>query len=63
VVFGHVIAVEAGAVVGLDQRQPIGVERAERFAGVPVHVVEHAEAHHALLPVINSDRMLLRGRS
>ena len=43
---GEVIAVEAGAVVGLDQLQPVGVELAERHARV-VHVVEHAEFHGA----------------
>ena len=41
---GDVIAVEAGAVVGLGDGQPVGVELAERHARV-VDVVEDAEFH------------------
>jgi hypothetical protein len=44
VMLGHVIAVEAGLVVGLDQRQAIGIETIER-AGAAIHVVKHAELH------------------
>jgi hypothetical protein len=44
VVLGHVVAVQAAAVVGLDQRQPIGVLRAEIVLR-SVHVVEDAELH------------------
>ena len=42
VVLGAVVAVEAGAVVGLDQLEPVLVERGER-PGVAVDVVEDAE--------------------
>ena len=43
---GDVIAVEARAVVGLGDGQPVGVELAERHARV-VDVVEDAEFHAA----------------
>src|SRR4051812_25366565 len=38
------IAVEPGAIVGLDEAQTVGIELRERNARV-VHVVEHAELH------------------
>ncbi len=41
---GEVIAVDSGAIIGLRQRQPIGVKLAERHAGM-VHVIENAEFH------------------
>ena len=44
VMFGDVIAVEAGAIVSLGDGQPLGVELAERHARV-VDVVEDAEFH------------------
>jgi hypothetical protein len=41
---GEMIAVKAGAVVGFEQLEPVGVELAERGPCV-VHVVEHTELH------------------
>ena len=46
---GDVIAVEARAVVGLGEPQPVGVELAERHARV-VDVVEDAEFHEPASP-------------
>ncbi len=43
---GEVIAPDAGAVIGFDQREPVGIKLAERHARV-VHVIEHAEFHEA----------------
>ena len=48
VVLGDVIAVEAGAIVGLGDGQPLGVKLAKRHARV-VDMVEDAEFH--ALPV------------
>jgi hypothetical protein len=45
-VFGEMVAVETGAVIGFDQSQPIGVELTERDPRV-VQVVEHTEFHVA----------------
>jgi hypothetical protein len=45
-VFGQMVATETGAVIGLDQLQPIGVELTERDPRV-VQVVEHTEFHLA----------------
>ena len=42
--FGEVIAVDAAAVIGFDQLEPIGVELPKWPARI-VHVVEHAEFH------------------
>src|SRR5215813_11171298 len=46
VVLGDVVAIDAAAVIGFDQLEPIGVECAERAAPV-VHVIEYAEFHAA----------------
>src|SRR3984893_11484253 len=46
VVLGDVVAIDAAAVIGFDQLEPIGVERAKRPAPI-VHVIEHAEFHAA----------------
>src|SRR5262249_41389903 len=46
VVLGDVVAIDAAAVIGFDQLEPIGVERAKRRASI-VHVIEHAEFHAA----------------
>ena len=43
---GEVIAPDAGAVIGFDQLEPVGIKLAERHARV-VHVIEHAEFHAA----------------
>ena len=43
-VLGEVIAVDAGAVIGFGQREPVGIKLAERHARI-VHVVEYAEFH------------------
>ena len=47
-VLGDVIAVEARAVIGLGDGQPVGIELAERHPRV-VDVVEDAEFHTALV--------------
>src|SRR5215470_14024078 len=49
VVLGDVVAIDAAAVIGFDQLEPIGVERAKRRARV-VHVIEHAEFHASIPP-------------
>src|SRR5712691_12842654 len=46
VVLGDVVAIDAAAIIGFDQLEPIGVERAKRSAPI-VHVIEHAEFHEA----------------
>jgi hypothetical protein len=47
--FCHVVAVETGAVVFLDQPEPVGVEPVKR--GLPaIHVIEHAKLHRTDLP-------------
>ena len=43
-VFGEMIAADAGTIISLDQQEPIGVELTERHPRV-VHVVEHPEFH------------------
>src|SRR5262245_5008557 len=43
-VLGEVVAVNAAAIVGFDELEPIGIKLPERHAGV-VHVVEHTEFH------------------
>src|SRR5271165_3871904 len=42
--FGEVVGVDAGAIIGLDQAQPILVVLAERQARM-VQVIEYAEFH------------------
>ena len=43
-VLGEMVGVEAGAVIGVDDRQPIGVEIGER-AVAAVEIIEDAELH------------------
>jgi hypothetical protein len=51
VVLGDVVAPDAGAIVGFDELEPIGVKLPERHAGI-IHVVEHAEFHGGLLGIL-----------
>jgi hypothetical protein len=43
-VLGQMIAVEPGAIVGLDEAEPVGIETVRVVRRI-VHVVEHAELH------------------
>ena len=55
VMLGQVIAVEAGAVVQLEQPQPVLVEVRQR-AGAPVQMVENADAHDGVPVLWNAAR-------